>query len=322
MNLRVDKMANEDQTQALLVDRLKELEQSLGRNINVALEELEKNKGQIKNNLLLYYNEKKDMHDQNHYYHSIEKRNSSNHLFLIYHELIKRTHKQQLPYFMSKDQYLYTWVDLHPDGSIRSIYSGIQNNPIHFIEEDFDMIQKKYQTFQQLLHDHKYFKNLRHGKISKVDDELKFNTEHIVPLSWFSAKEPMKGDLHHLFACQPDCNIKRSNFPYADFSFYTPESPEEKIQNECGITSNNGFEPEHGKGTIARAMLYFLLRYPNIINKTFLNKIDYSLLLSWHQQFEVTLYEKHRNQAIYSIQGNRNPFIDFPELAQQLFFNK
>lgn len=315
-------MANEEQTQEILLDRLLELKQSLGRNVHIALEKLEKNREKIKENLLLYYNEEEDMKDQDHYYHSVKKHKNANQLFFTYHELIKKTHTHQLPYFMSKDQYLYTWVDLHPDGSIKSIYSGIHNNPINFIEEDFDLIQKKYQEFQQLLHDHKYFKHIHHGKITNIDDALKFNTEHTVPLSWFSANEPMKGDLHHLFACQPECNIKRSNFPYADFSFYTPESPDEKIQNECGITCNNGFEPEHGKGTIARAMMYFLLRYPNIIHKNYQRKIDYALLIKWHKQFKATIYEKHRNQAIYSIQGNRNPFIDLPELAEQLFLKR
>jgi endonuclease I len=38
-------------------------------------------------------------------------------------------------------------------------------------------------------------------------------------------------------------------------------------------------------------------------------------LLKWNRDFPVTVYEKHRNLAIYEIQGNRNPFIDFPELA-------
>ena len=132
----------------------------------------------------------------------------------------------------------------------------------------------------------------------------------------------MKGDLHHLFTCQPECNIKRSNLPFADFSFYTPESPEERIQNRCGVTMDGRFEPEYGKGTVARAMMYFLVRYPGVINTSFRRKIDISLLLRWHKEFKVTLYEKHRNQSIFQIQGNRNPFIDFPELAEYLLPRK
>jgi deoxyribonuclease I len=49
------------------------------------------------------------------------------------------------------------------------------------------------------------------------------NTEHIVPQSWFGAVEPMKGDLHHLFVCEPECNIARSNFPYEDSFIDMPD---------------------------------------------------------------------------------------------------
>ena len=75
------------------------------------------------------------------------------------------------------------------------------------------------------------------------------------------------------------------------------------------------FEPEYGKGLAARAMLYFLLRYPSVIKKTYRSQINLPLLIQWHKTFPVSLYEKHRNQAIYRIQGNRNPFIDFPDLV-------
>ena len=39
-------------------------------------------------------------------------------------------------------------------------------------------------------------------------------------------------------------------------------------------------------------------------------------------QEEVSEWEKHRNQELYRLQGNRNPFIDFPELAKQINFGK
>ena len=312
-------MDKENTAQSLLKKRLVELEELFGITIDAALQELEKNKQKIRLNLKLYYNERKDQKDKQHYYQIVLNANSKQPLYSKYHELVKRTHKQQLPYFMSKDQYLYTWVDLQPDGSLKNIYSGIQQDPKKLIVEDFDIIQKKHDQFQKLLTARHFNNGNKALKIPKIDLTLKFNTEHIVPLSWYSAKEPMKGDLHHLFACQPECNIKRSNYPYADFSFYIPESPEEQIQNHCGVTMDGQFEPEYGKGTVARAFMYFLLRYPGVIHKTFMRKIDRSLLLKWHQEFPANFYEKHRNHAIYLIQGNRNPFIDDPELADKLF---
>lgn len=311
-------MESENTVHALIQERLNEIESSFDTDVTKVLDKLEKNKQQITANLKLYYNEEKDQVDKRHYYQKVLKLKDKQQLFAKYHELIKRTHKQQLPYFISKDQYLYSWVDLQPDGSLKNIYSGTHQNPEALLVADFAIIQKKHAEFQKLLKKRDYENGNKAVKIPKIDTDLKFNTEHIVPLSWYSAKEPMKGDLHHLFACQPECNIKRSNYPYADFSFYTPESPEEKVQNHCGVTMDGRFEPEYGKGTVARALMYFLLRYPGAIHKTFLRKIDRSLLIRWHQQFNVNLYEKHRNEAIFLIQGNRNPFIDFPELAEKL----
>lgn len=309
-------METENQAQESLMHKIKELEQFLGTNLEETLAVLEKNKGKIKFNLELYYNEKRDLKDCHEYYHSLIKReNTADHLFLAYHELVNRTHKHHVPYFISKDEYLYTWVDMQPNGSIKNIYSGIHKDPKECIEEDFAIIQQRHREFRQLLH-HQY--DIK-GKTSKIESSLKLNAEHIVPQSWYGAKEPMKGDLHHLFACQPECNIKRGNLPYDDFPFYTPESPTEQIQNHCGVTTDGRFEPEYGKGPVARAMLYFLLRYPKAIKHSFQRQIDINILLKWHQQFEVTLYEKHRNQAIYQIQGNRNPFIDYPELAEKIF---
>lgn len=44
------------------------------------------------------------------------------------------------------------------------------------------------------------------------------------------------------------------------------------------------------------------------------------MLLSWHEQNPPSLYERHRNQAIFERQGNGNPFIDHPEWATEVDF--
>lgn len=65
-------------------------------------------------------------------------------------------------------------------------------------------------------------------------------------------------------------------------------------------------------------MMYFLLRYPRTIKKTYRLEID--MLIRWYQEFPVSLHEKHRKQSLYHIQGNRNPFIDFPDLTDEIYF--
>jgi endonuclease G len=78
------------------------------------------------------------------------------------------------------------------------------------------------------------------------------------------------------------------------------------------------FEPSHGKGAVARATFYFLLRYPGEINRAVeeYEADRLSLLLEWHRQEPEDDYERRRNTANSAKQGNRNPLIDFPEWAE------
>ena len=150
-----------------------------------------------------------------------------------------------------------------------------------------------------------------------LEASLPYNCEHVVPQSWFNKAEPMRGDLHHLFACESGCNSFRGNIPYFDFPDLN-----EAVRSECGQREEGKFEPGAGKGAVARATLYFLLRYPGQIDRT---AKEYTadrigILLKWHKQFPPDVYEFHRNAAIFAAQGNRNPLIDFPEWAHQIDF--
>ena len=75
---------------------------------------------------------------------------------------------------------------------------------------------------------------------------------------------------------------------------------------------------------MARATLYFLLRYPGLINNSSGEYTPQRIatILSWHKNDKVSRYEKHRNAAIFEKQGNRNPLIDFPEWADLIDFTK
>lgn len=209
------------------------------------------------------------------------------------HSLLVRTHSSQLKY--SPHEYVYPWVDLQENLQLKSLYSGQDLDPVKVIEEDFRLI-----------------KILSEGSFA-ANTEVLFNTEHVVPQSWFDGDEPMRGDLHHLFACEPGCNSMRSNLPYHDFQSYNPGFTASGIRTGCGMVEAGKFEPEYGKGIIARAVFYFAIRYKDIIKLE--AQMDFELLLSWHEEHPVSLYEKHRNAAIQELQGNRNPLIDFPDLA-------
>lgn len=303
----------------LIQSQLNELDCMENCNREELVQELTKNQTEIKFNELLYYDHKQDELWKEHYYCNLTMDGSATLLFHEIQQLITKTHKHKNPYYINKDHYLYTWVDLHADGKLKSIYSGEQKNPLKAIEEDYETIQKRFKGFRDLLENNRFSKKEIVQQTSNISKQYRFNAEHVVPQSWFKAKEPMKGDLHHLFACEPECNNVRSNFPYFDFNLCS-DVDSKYYKDHCGTYEIGGFEPEYGKGAVARASLYFLIRYPGKIMKKFRKRIDVALLKRWHLQFPVTTYEKHRNQAVFEIQGNRNPFIDFPELVEKISF--
>ncbi len=197
--------------------------------------------------------------------------------------LVQKTHKT-LDY--DPAQYLYPEVDRRQDGQIYCIYSG--DGP-----------------------------NLGEGKPLK---DGQYNCEHVVPQSWFSKKRAPRGDLHHLFAAQIDCNSLRGNAEYDD---NVGDGQEMKL---CGVLDqgDNLFEPKAGKSETARAVLYFMLCYPGMIGdrRGEYSKEDIPMLLEWANQSPPSEYEKHRNHYIEKLQGNRNPLVDFPELVNKVDFTQ
>ena len=78
------------------------------------------------------------------------------------------------------------------------------------------------------------------------------------------------------------------------------------------------FEPAAGKGAVARATFYFLLRYSEL--RPYSDEAI-ATLLQWHDAEPVAEYERHRNAGIFERQGNRNPLIDHPEWASRIDFS-
>lgn len=148
------------------------------------------------------------------------------------------------------------------------------------------------------------------GYTSRVDAQNQgFNTEHTYPQSFFSSNEPMVSDLFHIFPTDNTSNSERGNNPFAMVA-----SPNWSV----GGSKSNGstFEPRDAqKGRTARAMLYFVLRYEDY---SCFEKNQETILKQWHTQFLPTQEEKNRNNAIYAVQHNRNPFIDYPQFVQRM----
>jgi endonuclease G, mitochondrial len=261
-----------------------------------------------------YYNQEQDRRDREGYYAGLDRDASPDQLYQALHQLLEQTHTTRPKYKPMVE--LYPLIDLHPNGKIQSLYSAQLFEPVEFIRAEFEKLAL-FEMREKTLQSH----NARDEEFDLLEANLAFNCEHVVPQSWFAKQEPMRGDLHHLFACESGCNSFRSNTPYEEFLDFR-----ESIRGQCGKSQGGGFEPEssQGKGAAARATLYFLVRYPGLINA---NRNEYTpekiqTLLLWHAANDVNEYELHRNQATFVRQGNRNPFIDFPELAQTVDFQQ
>lgn len=147
-----------------------------------------------------------------------------------------------------------------------------------------------------------------------------YNTEHTWPQSK-GAEGVAKSDLHHLFPVDNDENSRRSSLPFGEVKSFA-DSPSGMDRSGEGVDSRGHkvYEPRNAhKGNVARALLYFYTCYHNT------GKIDLSnfrqekeVLLRWSEQDPVDTAELQRNETIYRIQGNRNPFIDHPEYVKQI----
>lgn len=263
-----------------------------------------------------YYDASQDQTAKDDYYRDIDTNVSERDLFEDLHKLLKDTHRHQFSYREARWQYLYPKVDRHENGELRNIYSGTPLDPVEILRQEMVMVEEYAILTMQRLERLSFTSEAeRLEYLDFLESDLAFNCEHVVPQSWFGKQNPMRADLHHLFTCEPRCNSFRSNIPYFQFS-----PLEEKTMSDCGRREERKFEPQFGRGIVARATLYFLLRYPEEIQRSEMPKDRLDILLKWHKEYPIDRYEYHRNATIASAQGNRNPLIDFPEWAAQIDF--
>ena len=157
-----------------------------------------------------------------------------------------------------------------------------------------------------------------------------YNREHSVPKSWFNDQAPMYTDLFHLYPTDGWVNNKRGNLPLGEVSNPTWTSTNGSKVGPCSTSGYSGtvFEPiDAYKGDLARTYLYMTVCYmdkkldyeQSMFTKGSLQPWALQMMLRWHEQDPVSQKEIDRNNAVYALQGNRNPFIDFPELAGKIY---
>ena len=220
-------------------------------------------------------------------------------------------------YNRTEKSYDYLWTafrttDKRSDGKVWDMYSNITNY---------------------------VFGDDQAGSYSKEGDC--YNREHSFPKSWFGGNVmPMYTDLHHMYPTDGYVNNRRDNFPFGEVSSPTYSSANgfSKL-GPCSVNGYTGtvFEPaDEYKGDFARTYFYMVTRYEEKLPDWYSNYSDsratldgktypglkawqLNMLMEWATADPVSEKEINRNNAVYGIQNNRNPFIDYPGLEQYIW---
>ena len=134
-------------------------------------------------------------------------------------------------------------------------------------------------------------------------------------------------DMHHIRPTDSSINSTRSNLDF--------DNGGNPVYDGGILTDNlrdsDSWEPrDEVKGDVARMIFYMAVRYegddgyPDLeLNDLVNNSGPYmgriSVLIEWHLQDPPDEFEMNRNDVIFSFQGNRNPFIDYPELVELIW---
>ena len=151
------------------------------------------------------------------------------------------------------------------------------------------------------------FPRSRGGFFSIEDDELATGIDEW----WETNADSLRhanSDAHGLRATDANENSSRGNQHFGEYT---------------GPTGTQG----SFKGDVARAVFYLSIRYNNLSVVDGFPDItgqlgDLQTLLQWHREDPVDDFEMNRNNVIYTWQNNRNPFIDYPQLAEYIWGNQ
>ncbi len=214
----------------------------------------------------------------------------------------------------------YTRTDVRPDGKLRDFYSSITA-----YEPGSAMASGNYEGYN-------------------------YNREHSVCQSWFGKRSPMVSDIVHVIPTDGYVNSRRNNNPFGEVTDQTAQvktseggyskwgAPRAGLGAPAEVTTV--FEPnDEVKGDIARIYMYMATCYENIAT-TFtegtgqyvfnadgtayqpLQQWVLDMMMRWSKQDPVDSIERARNDSIYLVQQNRNPFVDYPGLEDYVWGDK
>lgn len=220
-------------------------------------------------------------------------------------------------------------IEDHTQLSYSGVWTAYQTTDLDENGKVWDMYSTKRWTY----------KKEQCGSYSSIGDC--YNREHSFPKSWFDDGYPMYTDLNHLYPTDGYVNNQRGNLPFGECAngSYVASSGSVKPLGRRGASTFSGysgtvFEPDDEyKGDFARAYFYMATCYNDVNSRwksdmlagnsyPFFTTWAVNLLLKWHRQDPVSDKEIKRNDAVYEVQGNRNPFIDHPDLVEHIWGDK
>ncbi len=182
-----------------------------------------------------------------------------------------------------------------------------------------------------------YSRSVRYYPCKAGESGCSLNIEHCFPKSWWGGdNNDAYKDLYHLNPSDARANqTGKSDYPPGVVDSvvkFTNGSLRQGFMK--GHPSHRVYEPEDEyKGDFARAYFYIVTAYQDLTwaNKysAYLSGDSYlvfqpwlqEVLLRWHRQDPVSDKERNRQAVISSIQHNRNPYIDYPELVEYIWGN-
>jgi endonuclease I len=221
----------------------------------------------------------------------------------------------------------------HQDKGYSGLWTGYKTTDIDKNYENDGSILDIYSEKPTTTDPYKYTPGTNQCGTYSVEGNC-YNREHIIPQSLFNQASPMVSDIHFIRATDGKVNGMRSNYPFGKVGTATFTS---KNGSKLGNSVSSGyagtvFEPiDEFKGDVARMIFYFVTRYQSKLStftsgnmlggSTFpgLQTWELNVLLAWHNQDPVSQAEINRNNASYTYQGNRNPFIDNPNYVNLIW---
>ena len=230
--------------------------------------------------------------------------------------LITDTHRTRLEY--SPSTQLYPEVDLQPNGMIESIYSARQMDPEDLIRADAEVDRARRAALPAIAA----------SRTLSLDDSRPSRAGSRPPSATTASTSsrspgsrsaiPMKGDLHHLFACEMKCNEFRANTPYLDFTpDGAPSRPVAADRSREGSNRSAGKAPSPGPRCISCSGIRAKSTTPSANTRASVSTAAGSGIATIRSACTRT-----PNRAIQRKQGNRNPLVDHPEWADRIDFTR